>query len=67
MATKSITKVIRIRDKRSVRNLVHALEHSHEKVGGLSEIDVTSHDLRGEELIKAFQKERAQTENLKNP
>ena len=42
-----------------MRNLVHALEHSHEKVGGLPEIDVTSHDLRGEELVKAFQKERA--------
>lgn len=56
MATKSITKVIRIRDKRSVRNLVHALEHSHEKVGGLPEIDKKSRDLKGEEIVSIFKK-----------
>ena len=59
MATKSISKTVRIKDEQGARDLVRALYRSRRKGEELPEIDVTSHDLRGEELVKAFQKERA--------
>ena len=59
VATKSISKTVRIKDERGARDLVRALHLPRRKSEELPEIDVTSHDLRGEELIKAFQKERA--------
>lgn len=56
MATKSITKVIRIKDRSSARKLVSALEHSREKSSRLPEIDKKSRDLKGEEIVSIFKK-----------
>lgn len=54
MATKSITKVIRIKTKSSAIKLAAALEHSHEKTSKLPEIDKKSRDLKGEEIVTIF-------------
>ena len=54
MATKSISKKVCIKNEQNVRDLVRALYRSRRKSEELPEINVTSHDLRGEELIKAF-------------
>lgn len=56
MATKSITKTIRIKKSADARKLVIALEHSHEKSSKLPDIDKKSRDLKGEEIIKIFKK-----------
>lgn len=54
MATKSITKTIRIKNRADARKLADALEHSHEKSCQLHDIDKKSRDLKGEEIIAIF-------------
>ena len=54
MATKSITKNINIKDKRSARNLAAALENSKNKGHKVVNVSKITRDIKGEEIFKIF-------------
>lgn len=55
MATKSISKHIKIKDKTSARNLVFALENAHAKKRCKVAADKKCRDVKGEEIRAIFE------------
>jgi len=54
MATKSILKTVRIKDKNLARNLVNALEHASEKTAKDVRFSKMCEEVKGEQIKEMF-------------
>ena len=54
MATKSITKDINVKDKKSAYNLASALENSKNKGRKVVSISKSVRDIKGKDILKLF-------------
>ena len=54
MATESIRKTVRPKDKKSARNLINAMEHAHGKSAKKVEITRRQQEIRGSEIRDFF-------------